>query len=831
MSEASHIPQIVGGVIALLTIAAAILVLTRRLRFPFTVALVLIGAGLSLGVRMFPQFSLRDLEISPALILYVFLPVLIFESAFNLHGRLLRQNLSPVLTLAIPGLLLSTFVIGIIVKLTTPFSLVIALLLGAILSATDPIAVISVFRRLGAPRRLTILVEGESLFNDATSIVLARILLGVFLAGQVSGTVVARGALDFVLVFIGGLAVGAVLGLIAGFLLGAVGSDLFVEITLTTTLAYASFLIAENVFHVSGVTATLAAGLIVGGWGRMKISASVREHLDQFWAYIAFISNALIFLMVGLRVNFSELSVNARLLGWTVVAMLISRAIVIYGLMPLVGRLPGAEPIGAAYRAVMFWGGLRGAVALAIVLSLPPFPERETLVALVMGAVLFTLLVQGLTIEPLVKWLGLDKPPLADRFSRLEALFGAQQRALERLPELLAVKLFNASVAERLRTECARQLQITKHEIDELTHRELDRNEQRRIVFLRAFAEERSAYVDLFDRGQLSETAFRELTPALDAQQDAMRYRGVYLISPVRELHRHRIERSILRALDRVRLAERLRLRRVALDYEVAWGEYQASGRVLEMLAGLAELEAIPSHILDEVVDSYNERHSAAQARLDHTAEQFPEFVYDLQEQLGWRLVLLAELASVERLAREGTIPSPVADRLKTDMEGEMGRLGRHEITKLKTTPAELLRTVPFLRDLPAEDFAILAARLHPQTVRAHEVIFDEGDPGDALYIIARGVVRVSRRDGNVWRNIASLMAGNFFGEGALLDHRPRNATLTAMTPCSLYKLKRKDLEVVVDVYPNIRRALEQESERRKQENVGGAASDSRNNK
>src|ERR1043166_1396197 len=150
MPEASHIPQIVGGVIALLTIAAAILVLTRRLKFPFTVALVLIGAGLSLSVRLLPQLSLRDLEISPALILYVFLPVLIFESAFNLHGRLLRQNLSPVLTLAIPGLLLSTFVIGIIVKLTTPFSLVIALLLGAILSATDPIAVISVFRRLGA---------------------------------------------------------------------------------------------------------------------------------------------------------------------------------------------------------------------------------------------------------------------------------------------------------------------------------------------------------------------------------------------------------------------------------------------------------------------------------------------------------------------------------------------------------------------------------------------------------------------------------------------------------------------------------------------------------
>jgi CPA1 family monovalent cation:H+ antiporter len=829
MPEASHIPQIVGGVIALLMIAAAILVLTRRLKFPFTVALVLIGAGLSLSVKLFPHFvpSLRDLEISPALILYVFLPVLIFESAFNLHGRLLRQNLSPVLTLAIPGLLLSTFVIGVIVKLTTPFSLIIALLLGAILSATDPIAVISVFRRLGAPRRLTILVEGESLFNDATSIVLARILLAVFLAGHVSAGVVTRGALDFVLVFVGGLAVGAVLGLITGYLLGAVGSDLFVEITLTTTLAYVSFLVAENVFHVSGVTATLAAGLVVGGWGRMKISASVRAHLDQFWAYIAFISNALIFLMVGLRVNFSELSANGRLLAWTVVAMLVSRVIVIYGLMPLVGRLPGAEPIGAAYRAVMFWGGLRGAVALAIVLSLPPFPERETFVALVMGAVLFTLLVQGLTIEPLVRWLGLDKPPLADRFSRLEALFAARRRALERLPELVTVKLFNASVAERLRIECAEQLRTTKHELDELAHRELDRNEQRRIVFLRAFAEERSAYVDLFDKGQLSETAFRELTPALDAQQDAMRYRGVYLISPVRELHRHRIERRILRALDRVRLAERLRLRRVALDYEVAWGEYQASGRVLEMLDNLARLEAIPPNVLDEVVSSYRTRYDGAQTRLDHTAEQFPEFVYDLQEQLGWRLVLLAELASVERLARAGTIPQPVADRLTAEMESEMRSLGRHEIAKLKTEPEELLRTVPFLSDLPAEDFAVLAARLHPQTVAAHEVIFEENDPGDALYIIARGVVRISRREDNLWRHIASLMAGNFFGEGALLDHRPRNATATAMTPSSLYVLRRKDLEILAELYPNIRHALERENERRKKENADSVATSS----
>src|SRR5215831_1625531 len=641
MSDTSHILQIVAGVIALLLIAVAVLVLTRRLRFPFTVALVLIGAALSSAALVFPKIfpALRDLEISPPLILYVFLPVLIFESAFNLDPRLLRQNLGPVLTLAVPGLLLSTLLIGVIVKFTSPFPLISTLLLGAILSATDPVAVISVFRRLGAPKRLTILIEGESLFNDATSIVLARILLGVLLMGQLSDRVVARGVFDFMFVFVGGLAVGALLGLIAGYLIGLVGSDLYVEISLTMALAYVSFLVAERVFGVSGVTATMAAGLVIGSWGRVKISLPIRHHLQHYWAYIAFIANALIFLMVGLRVNLAALWANAGPLLWVILAMLVSRAALIYGLMPLVGRLPRAEPIGHAYRAVMFWGGLRGAVAIAIVLSLPPFPQREAFVALVMGSVLFTLLVKGLTIESLVRRLGLDQPPIADRFARLETLIAARKLALERLPDLLSVNLFNAQIAESLRAESVDKLLAAKSELDELSHSELDRNRQRRIAFLRAFAEERATYVDLFDNGQLTEAAFRELTLAVDVQQDAMRYRGVYLVSPVRKLHRHRVERFILGLLDRLklgsRLAERLRLRRVALDYDVAWGEFQASGRVLAVLENFLRMEAIPSRVLEEVLNSYHERHRTAQERLDQTAEQFPEFVNDLQEELG----------------------------------------------------------------------------------------------------------------------------------------------------------------------------------------------------
>ena len=218
-----------------------------------------------------------------------------------------------------------------------------------------------------------------------------------------------QGAIDFVVVFVGGLVVGGLLGLLTGYALGKV-EDHFIEITLTTVLAYVSYLVAEEVLHVSGVMATIAAGLTIGGWGRMKISYAVRDYLEHFWEYVAFLANALIFLMVGLRVEPFALWATLGLLFWVVVALLVSRAVVIYGLMPFVQRLPRAEPMNRAYKAVIFWGGLRGAIALAIVLSLPPFAHREVFVALVMGAVLFTLLVQGLSIEPLVRWLGLDCP-------------------------------------------------------------------------------------------------------------------------------------------------------------------------------------------------------------------------------------------------------------------------------------------------------------------------------------------------------------------------------------------------------------------------------------
>ena len=313
-AEHEGVVLLVGAFVVLMVAAALVDAVAKRIRVPFTVALVVAGALLAtVADRVAFLAPIGSMEVTPEAVFFVFLPTLIFQSAFHLDAKALRANLGPTLTLAVPGLLISTALIGGIMHTAAPWvgmslSWAEALLLGSILSATDPVAVIALFSQLGAPKRLTVLVEGESLFNDATAIVLSRIILGVMAAGAVSGDALLGGAAEFLAVFFGGLVVGAGLAWLAGTVIGAVESDSFIEITATTVLAYLSFYIAEHTLGLSGVMAVVAAGVLIGGWGKLKVSPSVAGYLKSFWDYMAGVANALIFLLVGLTVDLGALA-------------------------------------------------------------------------------------------------------------------------------------------------------------------------------------------------------------------------------------------------------------------------------------------------------------------------------------------------------------------------------------------------------------------------------------------------------------------------------------------------------------------------------------------
>ncbi|MFQ5593684.1 MAG: Na+/H+ antiporter [Anaerolineae bacterium] len=433
-------------IVEILIVVSLVAVLARRFKLPYTVALVLAGLGLTLQTRL-------HLELTPNLVLAIFLPPLVFEAAFHLQFRNLQEDISSILALAVPGMALSTALVGGLLFVARVLPLPAALLFGALISATDPVSVVATFRALGAPRRLTILVEAESLFNDGTAIVVFQIMLGLVLAGSFS---VAQGMTDFVRVSLGGLAIGLVFGYVVALMIGRI-DDYLIEITLTTVLAYGSYLVAEEL-HLSGVLAVVMAGLINGNIGPRRMSPSTRIVLFNFWEYVAFLSNSFVFLLIGMNVVVAELLRYLQPVLIAVAAVLMVRAATVYGLGALVRLFKRNVPLSHLH--VMVWGGLRGAVSLALALSLPyAVAERRQLLAMAFGVVLFTLLAQATTIPFVLRRLGFTRG--ADRSLAYQRLQG----------ELLAARAARQHI-DRLHDEGALIPRAWTIVDEELKHRE-----------------------------------------------------------------------------------------------------------------------------------------------------------------------------------------------------------------------------------------------------------------------------------------------------------------------------------------------------------------------
>jgi CPA1 family monovalent cation:H+ antiporter len=385
--------------IVLLIAAAIVAVIARWIQLPYTLALLLLG--LVLGAV--PAITAPTL--SSEIILLLFLPPLLFEAAFVLDLQLLWELRVGVLALAVPGVLLAMVVGGALVHWILGLPLAVALLFGAMIAATDPVAVLATFRRLGVDQRLAVLIEGESLLNDGVALVLLTALVaaveGEFQFGAAVSTLLLAVCLGTVI----GVGIGAV-----GHLFIASSDDHFTEMTVSVATAYGAFIVAQRL-QLSGVLATIAAAMTLGYLGRRRgwvYSEGSERLLIDLWAFLAFIANAGLFLLVGLSDRTFGLREHATAVLVGIAAALVGRAVVAYGFGSILNW--SSLPLGWPERHVLFWGGLRGAVALAAVLSLPRgFPHRNDLLAMTYGAVLFTLLAQGFTIALLVRRLGLQE--------------------------------------------------------------------------------------------------------------------------------------------------------------------------------------------------------------------------------------------------------------------------------------------------------------------------------------------------------------------------------------------------------------------------------------
>ncbi|OGN95579.1 MAG: Na+/H+ antiporter [Chloroflexi bacterium RBG_13_50_21] len=495
-------------IIELLLIVSIVAIAVRRLRIPYTVALVVVGLLITFQ-------STFKFELTPELILALFVPPLVFEAAFHLNIQELRRNLPAILLLAVPGVILTMFIIGGLLVFGIKLSVPIALLFGSLIAATDPVAVVALFRTLGMPKRLSVLIEGESLFNDGTAIVLFNLMLMVAVTSKVN---VIESIGRFFIVSFGGIIVGLVLGWLIAQLISRVDNYL-IETTLTTVLAFGSYLVAEKL-GFSGVLAVLAAGLVNGNIGQRGMSPTSRIVIFNFWEYVAFLTNSLVFLLIGLQVNITALLASWQPILWAILAVFVARFIVVYGLSWLVKHV--AEPIPIKWQHVLNWGDLRGAVSLALALSLPLSmgAERDLLLVMTFGVVLFTLLVQSTTMSPLVRWLKIiTRSDAQVEYELQHARLTALRSADSRLDRLHNDGMLSSHTWEKLKRSVTGQAATLAEKVrgllladPELEIEELDTGWRE---MLRA---QRSSLLSLRQDGVISDEVFEQLSTEVDSQ-------------------------------------------------------------------------------------------------------------------------------------------------------------------------------------------------------------------------------------------------------------------------------------------------------------------------
>ena len=396
-------PHLIGSITALLFIACLVAIVADKLKQPYTIALVLTGLVVAL-TKITPNIHITH-DVTFTLIL----PPLLFYGAMHMDLERLKRNWRPIAMLAIPGVICSTFLIGFLVHKIIGLAIMPALLFGALITPTDPISVLAILKRVGAPERLRVILEGESLFNDGTGVVVFSIILGIVTGHE--DFQFGESVLKFFTVAGGGTVIGAALGYVVYRILKII-DDHLVEVSLTVALAFGTPLIAEA-FHLSGIIAVVVAGLVIGNYGKLySMSDKVRATLDHFWEVINFIINAILFLIIGVElqvVRQDNFSLSVKVFFCAIFVVLISRLIVVYPVVWIKNRMSD-QKISWKWAHVLFWGGLKGSLSIALVVGLPQdFAHRSLFLSMAFAVVLFTLVVQGLTMKPLLKRLGVSE--------------------------------------------------------------------------------------------------------------------------------------------------------------------------------------------------------------------------------------------------------------------------------------------------------------------------------------------------------------------------------------------------------------------------------------
>jgi monovalent cation:H+ antiporter, CPA1 family len=471
-------------ILILVMIAAGITAIAKKFKKPYPIALVIVGTIIGLVnipvLEPLKQF-ITEGEIFNFVIITLFLPALLGEASLKLPFSHLKENKQPILALAFGGTLLSFIMIGFASIWLLDFSIPAAFVFAALMSATDPVSVLSIFKSVGVNKRLATVIEGESLFNDGLAVVLFKISAFYLLAYIELGVEGAGyGIWEFVKVISLGLIIGGSLGY--GFSqLTKYFDDYPLEIIFSLILFYGSFLLAESI-HASGVIAVVVAALIFGNYGaKIGMSPTTKLNINNFWEVAALLANSLVFLMVGLEITRINLADKWGIIFIAILIVLIARSFAVYTSLIFIKNFPNS------WKHVINWGGLKGSLSIALVLSLPrDFTGREEILILAFSVVLFSLVVQGLSIKPLLSILGVNKKE--EGYREYEELIARGHRFEIAITEINKVKK-NLFITEKVSREMINQYEneLTKlqAEMEQLLEKYPDLKEKQQTVLLK----------------------------------------------------------------------------------------------------------------------------------------------------------------------------------------------------------------------------------------------------------------------------------------------------------------------------------------------------------
>lgn len=649
---------------ALLSSAVLVSIGAARVRIPLTVILAISGLIAAwVGGWVALESPLRGRTFEEVLV-FAFLPILVFEAALGLSTRAFFRNLLSILVLAIPALVVSTVLVGMAVHLGTEASLTAALLFGALISATDPVAVVGVFRRIGVPQRLLSIIEGESLLNDGVAIVLVHILLAAALGHEVS---VGEGLVDFAFVFVGGIGIGTVAGFAAAFLLPWI--DRLSAAALSVAVAYGGFVVADQVLGVSGVMATVAAGIVMGGLAPSRASAEIRQLWRELWEALGYIANALLFLLIGLAIDPTLLTDHLGAIGLAIAVVLVARALAVVPLVVLLERMAVIPAFGMRNQAVVVWGGLRGGVALALALALPEtLPERELFIAMTGGVVVATLALNATTISALVRVLGIAEPSRAERFLAASARLTGIAAARRQLTDL---GLDDARTSTELEA-------LERRTVDEIRQITLTPAEELRVVTGRGLAVERETYQLLHDIGLLQPAVTRLLLHEVDDRIEETSL-GRSMVGVLRKRDRPAFDR-VVETLVR-RLPPPAGDDPEDLAYAEVSARFLAARRTTQALDLFAELPNVAAQTIQRTKETFTAWEQDAADTLAELDEQVGEEgirVRRLQAQL---LSKVAAEQALRDLASVGLLPEALVDQASAQIAAELALPHRGDVT------------------------------------------------------------------------------------------------------------------------------------------------------